>query len=42
MTIDKQLIISILEVPVQQNSCMLEGAECCQFVIKSEEMALSI
>jgi hypothetical protein len=27
-------------VPVQQNSCMLEGGECCQFLVKIEETEL--
>ena len=38
--IDKELIVNVLEVPVQQNSCMLEGGECCQFLVKIEETEL--
>ena len=34
--IDKKLIVNVLQVPIQQNSCMLEGGECCQFVVRSE------
>ena len=33
-TIDKELIVNVLQVPVEQNSCMLDGGECCQFVVK--------
>ena len=33
-TIDTELIVNILQVPVKQNSCMLDGGECCQFVVK--------
>jgi len=33
-TIDKELIVNVLQVPVEQNSCMLDGGECCQFVLK--------
>ena len=33
-TIDKDLIVNILQTPVQQMSCMLEGDECCQFSLK--------
>lgn len=36
--IDKQLIVNVLDVPVTQNSCMLEGGECCQFLVKIEEV----
>ncbi len=28
---DRKLMDSILQLPVQQNSCMLQGASCCQF-----------
>lgn len=32
-TFDTGLIISVLEAPVQQHSCMLQGDSCCQFTI---------
>jgi len=32
--IDKELIVNVLQIPVQQNSCMLEGGDCCQFVVQ--------
>lgn len=32
-TFDRQLIVSVLETPIEQHTCMLEGAECCQFTI---------
>ena len=32
-TIDKDLIVNVLQTPVQQMSCMLEGDECCQFSV---------
>jgi predicted ArsR family transcriptional regulator len=28
---DKSLMITILQTPVEQHTCMLEGDECCQF-----------
>ncbi|MFN2124483.1 MAG: hypothetical protein ACK2UP_13370, partial [Candidatus Promineifilaceae bacterium] len=37
-TIDKELIINVLDAPVQQNSCMLDGGDCCQFLVKIEEV----
>ncbi len=37
-SMDKELIINVLDVPVQQNSCMLDGESCCEFLIKVEEM----
>jgi predicted ArsR family transcriptional regulator len=30
---DTQLISGVLQLNVQQNSCMLQGAHCCQFTI---------
>jgi predicted ArsR family transcriptional regulator len=33
-TIDKELIVNVLQTPVEQTSCMLEGDECCQFSLK--------
>ena len=35
-TLDKELIISVMQTPISQQSCMLEGDECCQFTISSE------
>ncbi len=35
-TLDKELIISVMETPISQHSCMLEGDECCQFTISSK------
>jgi DeoR family suf operon transcriptional repressor len=37
-TIDKQLIVNVLDAPVQQNSCMLDGGTCCEFLVKIEEV----
>lgn len=33
-TFDRELMYSVLNLPVQQNSCMLEGADCCEFTIE--------
>lgn len=30
---DKLLMLGVLDVPVLQNSCMLNGASCCQFTV---------
>ena len=30
-SLDKELIISVMQAPIQQHSCMLNGDECCQF-----------
>lgn len=30
---DKKLMDTVLQLPVQQDSCMLHGADCCQFTI---------
>ena len=32
-SIDKELMLSILQTPIKQHSCMLEGANCCEFSI---------
>ena len=33
-TFDKGLIISVLNTPIEQHSCMLQGDSCCQFTIQ--------
>lgn len=40
-TLDKELIISVMQTPISQQSCMLEGDECCQFTISSETINIS-
>ena len=35
-TFDKELMLTILQTPVQQHSCMLEGATCCEFSLTNE------
>jgi DeoR family transcriptional regulator, suf operon transcriptional repressor len=35
-TFDKELILHILQSPVQQHSCMLEGADCCHFTVSAD------
>ena len=40
-TIDQELIVNVLEVPVHKNSCMLEGGHCCEFLVRVEEVELS-
>jgi predicted ArsR family transcriptional regulator len=30
-TFDKELMLTVLEVPIQQHSCMLNGDDCCHF-----------
>ncbi len=34
--IDTELIVGVLNVPVQQNSCMLAGGACCEFTVKPQ------
>jgi DeoR family suf operon transcriptional repressor len=36
-TIDKDLIVNVLQAPVQQMSCMLKGDECCQFSVRTTD-----
>ena len=35
--IDQALIINVLDVPIQQNSCMLGGSGCCAFFVEVKE-----
>jgi predicted ArsR family transcriptional regulator len=35
--IDRELIVNVLQLPVLQQSCMLQGADCCQFQILPNE-----
>lgn len=32
-TFDKELMLQVIQSPVTQHSCMLEGADCCEFSI---------
>lgn len=34
--IDKELMLNVLKMPIQQHSCMLEGADCCEFSVAAE------
>jgi predicted ArsR family transcriptional regulator len=34
-TFDKELILSVLQTPIQQHSCMLNGADCCHFTFST-------
>ena len=36
-TIDKELIISVMGTDVEQHSCMLTGAHCCEFTFVAPE-----
>ncbi len=36
-TIDKELIVNVMQAPVKQMTCMLEGDECCQFIVKAAD-----
>lgn len=35
-TFDRELILNVLRTPVEQHSCMLEGADCCEFTVKAK------
>ncbi|MCA9922564.1 MAG: ArsR family transcriptional regulator [Anaerolineales bacterium] len=37
--LDKNLMISVLGTHVQQHSCMLNGDDCCQFIVTQEKVA---
>ena len=36
-TFDKELMLTVLQTPVKQHSCMLEGANCCEFSIVTSD-----
>jgi predicted ArsR family transcriptional regulator len=36
---DKSIMVTILQTPVEQHTCMLEGDECCQFTFAPETAA---
>jgi DeoR family suf operon transcriptional repressor len=38
-TIDTELIVNVLDTQVTQNSCMLDGGQCCEFLITVKEPA---
>lgn len=35
-TFDTELMLTVLQTPIQQHSCMLEGATCCEFSLVTE------
>ena len=35
-TFDKELMLTVLQTPIQQHSCMLEGANCCEFSLVTD------
>lgn len=37
---DKELMVNVLQTPVEQHSCMLDGADCCQFTMMPSETAV--
>ncbi len=36
---DKELIVNVIQAPIKQHSCMLSGADCCQFTFSNEAVA---
>lgn len=38
---DRELMVNVLQTPVKQHSCMLDGADCCQFTIQTQETAVN-
>ncbi len=36
---DKELIVNVIQAPITQHSCMLAGADCCQFTFTTNEPA---
>lgn len=38
-TLDKELIISVMQTPITQHSCMLNGDDCCQFSLVGDSVA---
>lgn len=41
-TFDRELILNVMQTPIQQHTCMLEGESCCEFTFSPniKEMAL--
>jgi len=35
-TFDRELMLTVLQTPIQQHSCMLEGANCCEFSLVTD------
>jgi predicted ArsR family transcriptional regulator len=34
-TLDKELIVQVMQAPIEQQRCMLKGDDCCQFSIRN-------
>lgn len=35
-TFDKELMLTVLDAPIEQHSCMLNGDDCCQFSVSKQ------
>lgn len=40
-TLDSRLIMGVLQLPVRQHSCMLEGDTCCEFSFDLESVSMT-
>lgn len=40
-TFDKELMLMVLDVPIQQHSCMLHGDDCCHFSMAAETAVIT-
>lgn len=34
---DKELMLNVMQTPIEQHSCMIEGADCCEFSISTAQ-----
>ncbi len=34
--LDKELMLNVLQTPIEQHSCMLQGDDCCQFTFSNQ------
>lgn len=41
-TFDKELMLTVLDAPIEQHSCMLNGDDCCQFSVSEQSATITL
>ncbi len=39
---DRELILNVLQTPIQQHTCMLDGENCCEFTFRPDQKELTL
>lgn len=39
---DRELILNVMQTPIQQHTCMLDGESCCEFTFRPDQKDLTV